>query len=388
MNFNKEQTVLLSLLKEVDSLCRKHKIEYYLSPNLNLCAVTERAFPKDPLCAEVLMKAEDMERFRQIVQDDPGEGRVLESMKSHKWFPGFYLRYENTNTLYVNLDTSRDYAYPSMGVNIYPLRRQSESRVKAKLQTAWEIGWLRRCDAPAARRVGYRARLAGTIVRILCFAGQTKVAAHLYDSFCRNQAKEKSGPYMLRKGGELVPYSERIFESSARIKFAGEEFSVPEKTNAYLEAAFGEDFLEREEKFYVQPVHTIVSARVRGDSFMEHTDELKEYFKERNAMLRKNRKTSRLRSYLMQSWRYAGFCAKRMNLGVDYEKRKEYIKNLYKSEDYLRLEKEFKPYAKAMNKSLKMGELFARDEEIFDIYVDTISKTGKMVQKEKIDKLI
>ena len=48
------------------------------------------------------------------------EKEALESMKSHKWFSGFYLRYTNTDTLCLNLDNTRDYAFPGIGVSIFP----------------------------------------------------------------------------------------------------------------------------------------------------------------------------------------------------------------------------------------------------------------------------
>ena len=75
----------------------------------------------------VLMKTADMERFRLAVDEDPREKRALESMKSHKWFSGFYLRYTNTDTLCLNLDNTRDYAFPGIGVSIFPLRTPAAS---------------------------------------------------------------------------------------------------------------------------------------------------------------------------------------------------------------------------------------------------------------------
>ena len=77
-----------------------------------------------------------------------------------------------------------------------------------------------------------------------------------------------------------------------------------------------------------------------------------------------------------------------MNLGIEYEKQKDYIKNLYKNEDYMTLERVFAPYFRMMNKSLQRNELFAEDEEILDIYIDVLEKTGKTVQKGKIGMLI
>lgn len=61
---NKEQQVLLSLLEEVDRLCTKNKIEYYLAPRLAVHAVYGDEMPKSPLAGGILMKLSDMERFR------------------------------------------------------------------------------------------------------------------------------------------------------------------------------------------------------------------------------------------------------------------------------------------------------------------------------------
>ena len=66
----------------------------------------------------------------------------------------------------------------------------------------------------------------------------------------------------------------------------------------------------------------------------------------------------------------------------------DYILNLYKNEDYVTLEKVFRPYFKMMQKSLEKGEIFAEDEEILDIYIDVLDKSGKSEQKEKIGILI
>ena len=52
------------------------------------------------------------------------------------------------------------------------------------------------------------------------------------------------------------------------------------------------------------------------------------------------------------------------------------------------LERVFRPYFKMMQKSLQKNELFAEDEEILDIYIDVLEKTGKTVQRGKIGMLI
>ena len=82
---------------------------------------------------------------------------------------------------------------------------------------------------------------------------------------------------------------------------------------------------------------------------------------------RKLARSRRHKDYFNECWDYVEFCGERMNMGVAYEKQKDYIKNLYKNEDYMTLEKVFRPYFKMMQKSLQKNELFAEDEGIFDM---------------------
>ena len=87
---NKEQKEVLSLLTEIDKICRKHGITYFLSPQLTLCSVTGQPFPGNPNAGVVYMKIGDMEQFRLALEQEMPERRILESMNNNKRFPGLY----------------------------------------------------------------------------------------------------------------------------------------------------------------------------------------------------------------------------------------------------------------------------------------------------------
>lgn len=196
---NKKQQVILSLLKEIDEICRKHQIEYFLSPRLTLCAVQEQPFPQNPLFGVVLMKVPEMERFRQVMEENPREKRALESMKNHKWFPGFYLRYENTDTVCMNLDTAREYAYPGLGINIYPLRTTIASKMERRKTTIEETGWNELCNI-YSKPADMKTRFSKFLIRIRCaVGGQQAQVARMYDNFCRNQQQPDAKKYILKR---------------------------------------------------------------------------------------------------------------------------------------------------------------------------------------------
>ena len=56
---------------------------------------------------------------------------------------------------------------------------------------------------------------------------------------------------------------------------------------------------------------------------------------------RKLARSRRHKDYFNECWDYVEFCGERLNLSVSYEKQKDYIKNLYKNEDYMTLERVF-----------------------------------------------
>lgn len=162
------------------------------------------------------------------------------------------------------------------------------------------------------------------------------------------------------------------------------KFLVPFDTDLYLRTNYGDGYLKETEPPYVQASPLIVSARVGYEQFRQENEGLDELVKERIANGRKLAKERKLKEYLMECWDYACFCGNRMNVGITYKRKKDYIKNLHKNGDCLTLEKVFKPYSKMMQKCLLREELFTGDEEIFEIYMDVLEKTGKAVQKNKI----
>lgn len=383
----KEQQVILSLLKEIDEICLKHKIDYYLSPRLTLCAVTGQPFPVNPLFGVVLMKTADMERFREIVQENPGQGRALESMKNHKWFPGFYLRYENTDTLCMNLDAGREYAYPGLGINIQPLRTKVSSGRKRKKLSAEENGWLQLCDAFYGE-TGAGNFLAKLMIKIRALGGQGRLAGKLYDEFCSSYQETDAAEYVLKRKKQTTNFPAEVFAKSRRITLEGMEFQTPEDTELYLKSSYGADYRKETEPPYIQPVQMVVSARVGCEKFREEAENLDEIILERIRHSRRQAKDRRRKEYFNECWDYAVFCGNRMNVGTAYKKQKGYIQNLYKNQDYRTLEKVFKSYTKMMQKSLQREELFKPDDEIYEIYMDVLEKTGKSVQKKKIENLI
>ena len=84
---NREIKEVAKLLAEIDKICKREGIPYYLGPQLTLCCVTGQEITS-PHAGVVYMRTADMERFRLAVEKETPDGRIVEmiEIKDHPFF--------------------------------------------------------------------------------------------------------------------------------------------------------------------------------------------------------------------------------------------------------------------------------------------------------------
>ena len=382
---NREQEEVLRLLREIDAVCRKHQITYFLSPRLTLCAVEKKPFPTNPLSGNVLMKTEEMERFRQVLEGSLPKGRALESMRNNPLFPGFFLRYENTNTLCYRLYEGRNYRYPGIGINILPLRvKNSEKKVRAWDQRL-EIGWVQTCDNDRYELDGYKFA-CGWMVRLLGITGRGRLGRRIYDRLCTTQQSRKDAKkYELRwNRNTAYTYPAAVFAGAKEAVLEGTSFMIPCDEVNFLKLTFGKNYSRRNFGDKVSPMTTMTSARVSCEEFLKEAGPLKALVKERRRQFLADNYALHYKDYFNWCWDYARTCAARKDLEAVYVRKKEYICNLWENRDFVRLETVFRPFKKMMKQCMEAEEIFEPDAEILEIYLNYLQATGALKTLDKI----
>lgn len=382
---NKEQQEVLKLLKEIDTICRKHQIDYYLSPRLTLRAVTGNSLPLSPLSGVVVMKLPDMERFRKVMETELLDRRVLESMKDNKRFPGLFLRYENTDTLCLRLYEGRNFQHPAIGVDILPLRAETAPAKVRAWDRRLETGWIQTCDKGHSETNFYKF-VCGCWVRLAGITGREKLGGKIYDRLCKNQKTDGAKKYRLQwnRDTEYI-YPASVFEETKEIVLEGEKFLIPVKEDVYLRKTFGPDYEKRVSNKNNTNLSLIVSTEISCDDFLRENGSLKKLVKERRRQFVADNYVKRYKEYFDWCWNYAKYCADKRGLVPFYEDKKEYIRRLWEEKDYARLGEALHPFGSMMMRSLNREEICDVDEEILKIYLDYLGAVGKVKQKAKIE---
>lgn len=77
------QMVLLTMLKDIDTICQKHDIPFWLTGGSALGAVRHKGFIPWDDDADIAMMREDYERFLLVAQE-LGDSYVIQSIETHK----------------------------------------------------------------------------------------------------------------------------------------------------------------------------------------------------------------------------------------------------------------------------------------------------------------
>ena len=264
---NREIKEVVKLLAEIDKICKREGIPYYLGPQLTLCCVTGQEITS-PHAGVVYMRTADMERFRLAVEKETPDGRIVESMNNNKRFYGFFLRYTDLDTLCFRLNEGRNYKYPGMGVDILPLRGKQRSRLAHLWTRAQEVGWNELADYYGDRK-GRKKAICRFVMRLRLVTGRARLGKSLYRMLCKRMNVEDTQEYVVRLKKKAVYFPREIFDETETVVIDGRKFPVPGDTYTYLQKYYGEDYQEKVLDNYTVKLSEMVSARIRFEDYFQ-----------------------------------------------------------------------------------------------------------------------
>lgn len=237
------QKYLLKLLQEIDDICQKHHITYYLGGGTAIGAVRHEGFVPWDDDADVLMTRNEWKKFVQAFQKESPQNRTLVSPETDSRFPNMFGRYIDTEStaIHNNQVLSDDPAGTVIDIFIM------DPVPNADIFPSYSRDMMLYSDLiNPYSNYSYRYnanRLRYPIYLFLShFIGKHRLLRHLEKKmFCYSE--EESACYALRWGGIPLISDKRYYGKSRYTKYETSSFQIPEHAPDYLAWHFGDDWM-------------------------------------------------------------------------------------------------------------------------------------------------
>lgn len=132
---NELQKIQLSMLKDFDAICQKHRISYQLFSGTALGAVRHKGFIPWDDDIDVVMLREDYERFFDSASKELDSNKYYVQREFSEHWPMFFSKLRLNGTTYIEKYHSHDARiHQGIYIDIFPCDNLSDSRLMQKLQ--------------------------------------------------------------------------------------------------------------------------------------------------------------------------------------------------------------------------------------------------------------
>ena len=242
------QEVLLAYLIEVDRICKKHNIQWYLGGGTMLGAARHKGFIPWDDDVDIMMLREDYDKFLDVAGDELPEGMILSDPKKDKRYNYAYAKLRLTDTVFAT-DFSKNHKGMSNGFafDIFCHDKTANSKIGQKLHSQLTLFWLAMVFNKWNHRRVYNGKKVQSAIsnflknifplrfsmRMLLFTLEMfkhkKNAKYLYDGMGKS----------VHKGG----FDKSFVANPILVDFCGYKLPVPEKYREYLTNHYG-DYME------------------------------------------------------------------------------------------------------------------------------------------------
>ena len=387
---NDIQRCRLKLLNEMDEICRKNGIQYFLIGKILWQAIVFHHYT-DPLGEiTVAMTAENFEKFSQALSKQKLENRELESLENNSSYYRVVATYTDTETLDMPLIRYNTVKHPGIHINIEILRIRERTKLGEMRNRMFEKGW--ECHT-IQRDKKFKTRLSMRFIEGYCsLYGDEKASKRIFARLLKEHSSKSEEKYYIRKfNRKRKYYPNELFETTSEILLEGKPYLTVSNKEEYMELQFRGDWKEREYPITKVNKYTrIIDAHIPYADYIQYLDEedidpieFQQQWKALNMAYRPiKRKTKRIRKY----WDILAACGERDRLYYLYHPQKEEIMKLYRAGNYEELCERMDEHIRVAEEFAKRKVGFSFDAELFEVMIDCLRYEDKEEEAEKLIK--
>lgn len=243
------QKIMLDILKEVDRICRKHDIKYFLVDGTLLGAIRHEGFIPWDDDIDIGMLREDFEKFKLVALNELNENYFLQTIETDKKYDklNIPMKVRHNKSKIIEREQKFCEYHSGLFIDIFPYDFCPQNKAKEKFQQILSQFFMSIShDYPQEYNSSNRIKKIikqFNVKYLSCF--KYKFYSVLLKSLRWN--KYKNGCY-LKYGIETpwykIKYSYNDIFPLKEIKFEDEFFFAPNNPNNYLKIIYGENYMQ------------------------------------------------------------------------------------------------------------------------------------------------
>lgn len=240
----KIKIIQLEIVKEIDRICQKHGIRYYLAYGTLIGAIRHNGFIPWDDDIDIMMPYEDMIKFQNIaVQEMDKERFFYQCPESETEYRLTINRVRRNNTLLIEPTLEGKNVHQGIFVDIYPLFAAKEGKFSRKIQII--KGMLRALymlDEPVKNHGVFMKIGSGIMLKIKSKKSKDKTARKYLTEFRRKNFDKSKFVTVLDSGIKEMSttYEKKWFGRGQLHAFEDLQLMVPEDYDKVLNTYFGD----------------------------------------------------------------------------------------------------------------------------------------------------
>lgn len=294
---NELQSTILNLIKEIDSICRKYHITYYVSGGTVIGAFRHGGFIPWDDDADIYMTRDNFHKFIDAFNKESPKGRTLGSLEINPNYPGTLAHYRNNeNTSFITRYHILNSCDAGVLVDIFILdpidddiNHWNEHIGKLRIYADLNFPFYAYTNCGDTEYLSLYSKYEKKLKR----EGKYKVNKELEDDLF-TYPEEKATHYILRWGTLPHVFPKEMFGEPVYVNYEGYPLPMPTKWYDYLVKLYGYNWNEVPANPADEGHVAIISTKYRytnylidSDRFINKKKALKMYFKRKSLLIKR-----------------------------------------------------------------------------------------------------
>lgn len=243
-NLKKAQSIMLEILIEIDRICVKHSIEYWLTDGSLLGAIRHKGFIPWDDDLDIGMLREDYEKFKKVALLELKDDIFLQTSQTDFGYPWGMVPLKLRSSKGIIIEKGEEEGKYNNGifVDIFAFDKFSQNNLKRKIQYLPKI-----LLELKTTRLWTNKKNLKNIMKIIFIIPSQKLISPKFIINLSKLLNKSNENYVLGYGFDLtwrkVFDKEDIFPLKKR-EFEGVKVKVPKNSHKYLKKIYGEDYME------------------------------------------------------------------------------------------------------------------------------------------------